>query len=697
MNIFFYQVSRIAKGFCGFAFVSGLLFCNNVSAQCPGQLEVEIEVLTDDYGYEGYWQLTPGGNTCGTATVFAGGNALVGCLGGGIQQQQLGGYGNNLIITEGPWCFNPGSTYSIHYVDEYGDGGFTFRVLVSGFITHVYNGTGTGGTFTFTVNPPPANSAGIFDKVNSTLVQGRYFNPGPNNFEVLVSNYGTAIINSVQYSYQVDSETAVNGEVSGLSIGNYSSQLVTLPAGWIADAEGTYTITINLLGTNGVVDSDVSNNVIESVYVVGPAKPDIISSYINTEHTFTVIASATDNVNKPTDLDFHPQLTNAELWVINAGTAATGGSTVKIDNAGLSTQQEELAQDQNAWHFMSLPTGIAFSDNGNFATSPGVFNANHQPVNPFTGPTLWSSDPAIYAVENPGNGSHIDMLHESPYSQGVAWERKNCFWIFDGFSNDIVRYDFVNDHNPGNDDHSDAIIRRFADEEVLKDPQGVVPSHIEMDADKTWLYVVDNGNRRVIRINTLTGGPGPAPEFAQTEPLAEYSTVTGYTWETVVSTNLLKPCGIALMGNRMLISDFETGDIVIYDISSLPATEVERIETPALGITGIVIGPDGKIFYTDFTGNAVVRVEPGSVGIQTVNATYGIYPNPSGGSLSISGFPAKGIRMNIYNGTGQLVYSENNVTLNSPINPDVANGVYLVNLHDEKGAYLSAFKWVVNK
>ena len=698
MNLFFYLFSRFSKGFSGFAFFAALLFTNTLFGQCPGtQLQVQIEVLTDEYGYEGYWQLTPGGDACGQNTIFEGGNSLVGCLGGGLNLQQPGGYGNNLIITEGPWCFDPGSTYSIHYIDEYGDGGFTFRVLIGGYNAQVYQGTAVGGTYTFTVAPVPANNAGVTGQVNTTLVQGHYFNPGPNNFDVMVFNYGAETINSIQYSYQVDGGTAVTGSVDGLSISNYNSALVTLPAGWIADGEGNYTITINLTGTNNGGDGDLSNNVYESVYVVGPAKPDIISSYINAEHTFTSIAGSIDNVNKPTDLDFHPDLSKAELWITNFGTESSGGSTVKINNTGLSTQQEELAQDQNAWHFMSLPTGIAFSDNGNFATSPGVFNANHQPVNPFTGPSLWSSDPAIYAVENPGNGSHIDMLHESPYSQGIAWETKNCFWVFDGMSSDIVRYDFVNDHNPGNDDHSDGILRRFADEPVLKDPEGIVPSHLEMDAEKTWLYIVDNGNQRVIRINTKTGVAGPAPQFPQTEPLAEYSTVTGYIWETVVSTGLLKPCGIALKGNKMLISDFETGDIIIYDISTLPAIELERIETPASGITGIALGPDGKIFYADYTGNSVVRVEPGSVGVERVNSSYEIYPNPSAGALNISGLPADGMKLNIYNATGQLVYSEANVKMNAATNPDVANGVYLVNLHDEKGTFVSAFKWVVNK
>jgi hypothetical protein len=60
-----------------------------------------------------------------------------------------------------------------------------------------------------------------------------------------------------------------------------------------------------------------------------------------------------------------------------------------------------------------------------------------------------------------GNGSHLDMLHGSPFSMGIAHEVDNVFWVCDDWNKDIVRYDFVGDHGPGNDDHSDAIVNRY--------------------------------------------------------------------------------------------------------------------------------------------------------------------------------------------------------------------------------------------
>jgi hypothetical protein len=44
-----------------------LVLCasNDFHAQCnANEAEVIIEIVTDNYGYEGYWQLTPGGNAC---------------------------------------------------------------------------------------------------------------------------------------------------------------------------------------------------------------------------------------------------------------------------------------------------------------------------------------------------------------------------------------------------------------------------------------------------------------------------------------------------------------------------------------------------------------------------------------------------------------------------------------------------------
>ena len=60
------------------------------------------------------------------------------------------------------------------------------------------------------------------------------------------------------------------------------------------------------------------------------------------------------------------------LWVVNQRIESSGGSTLTIYDAGAPEESFLAREDGNAWHFMSLPTGIAFSENTNFATSPFI-------------------------------------------------------------------------------------------------------------------------------------------------------------------------------------------------------------------------------------------------------------------------------------------------------------------------------------
>ncbi|MCH8904334.1 MAG: hypothetical protein IIA45_10515, partial [Bacteroidetes bacterium] len=135
------------------ALVIGIICCSlsYVAAQCPvGQIEVIIDVEVDQYGSEVYWELVPTGNNCGTGTIFSGGNAAVGCNGGGMKINPAGGYSNNSSNSEGPWCLTEGDDYDIIFVDDFGDGGATFAVKIEGFPAYAFTGTGSNATFTFT-------------------------------------------------------------------------------------------------------------------------------------------------------------------------------------------------------------------------------------------------------------------------------------------------------------------------------------------------------------------------------------------------------------------------------------------------------------------------------------------------------------------------------------------------------------------
>jgi len=66
-----------------FVFAAGsILGTSTANAQCPaGQVNVTVDVTTDQWGYECFWDLTPSGNGCGNGALFTFGNAAVSMIG----------------------------------------------------------------------------------------------------------------------------------------------------------------------------------------------------------------------------------------------------------------------------------------------------------------------------------------------------------------------------------------------------------------------------------------------------------------------------------------------------------------------------------------------------------------------------------------------------------------------------------------
>lgn len=659
-----------------FSLLTLSLITNLSFAQCPtGEVEVTIEIASDDYGYEAYWELVPTGNACGTGTIASGGNAAVGCNGAGTQNQTPGGYANNQTFNEGPWCLQEGACFDIHYKDDWGDGGFEFTVFVNGYeIANFLGQTGMNEVYTFCASEPAQ-----YDMAASSSNLVTYVASGSFDLSTAFYNNGTELITSYDFNYTVDGGAVQTHNVSGSSLQNTQDEVIDHSIPMNLTTNGNYTIQMwadNLNGANP--DGNTANDTLTAYIEVGPGTPNIIDQYLSGPISVDLIAGSNEQVNSPTDLDFHPTLTNKELWVCNKNTEASGGSTVTISNAGMSNQSYVYKQDGNAWHFMSLPTGIAFSQNGNWANSPGVFDANHNGGAPFTGPSLWSSDLTVYAEPSGGNGSHLDMLHLSPECQGICAEKDNVFWVFDGYNGDIVRYDFVEDHGPGASFHGDATAIRFADDAVAKDPANTVVSHMILDGEQKWLYVVDHGNQRVIRIDITTGtDSGVTPSFPMYETVAEYKEYTGYTQENVV-TGLDKPAGIDVIGDRMIVSEYQSGEIIIYDISSMPAVELGTVSTGLNTVQGIKIGPDGHIWFVDQSSNGVYKVNLPEVGLSELTMDLEIYPNPSAGSLNVVLGSEIDANIEILDANGKLIQQKKVTGESTQIHLDVPSGTYFV-------------------
>lgn len=325
------------------------------------------------------------------------------------------------------------------------------------------------------------------------------------------------------------------------------------------------------------------------------------------------LATGIGTVVGPIDLDFNKAegRTN-ELWVLNHGTENTGSSTGIIFNPGEETQSHELRQDGNAWHFMALATALDFSEDGNWGTSQGILDANRRGSN-YTGPSLWPSDLDIYAkVGNPVtpsvNGSHLDMIHQSPYGMGICNLGGSEYFVFDGFHGNLTYYNFGVGHYPGGSDHGDGKVIHFGEVKLSRDPSGTLPGHMEIDADKKWLYVVDTDKKRILKVDVTSGSlkNSPSIPLMNGEPLSLYGEMENVDWAVFAEGNMSKPCGLAIKENRVFVSDNQTGEIICFDTES--GDELGRIATGAESIMGIAIGPNGRLWYVDKNANKVFQV-----------------------------------------------------------------------------------------
>lgn len=337
-----------------------------------------------------------------------------------------------------------------------------------------------------------------------------------------------------------------------------------------------------------------------------------IDGFLTGTPTSTVIGTEADGLDQPVDLDFNrvPGKTD-ELWVLNYG---LGGSSVSIFfHAGTPQQVSQYREDSHNGHFMINCPALAMGANGNFGTVQEVRNSVGNQTSTFMGPVLWMTDTSVFARMYQSNwdagkplGSHIDMLHQSPFSMGIAAEKDNIYWVFDGHNGNLVKYDFAVPHTIGGDDHSDGKVWRYP--EVMLERVPGLPAHMILDSASGWLYIVDNAKQRVIRVNTKSGIKAKTLA-AIDEPLALYWEMKNTTQQVYIDTGLVAPSGIDIMNGRLVVTDNANGDIRIYDATGAKGVYLGKIATGAQNLLGIKIGPDGSLWYVDATANTVTRLE----------------------------------------------------------------------------------------
>ena len=361
--------------------------------------------------------------------------------------------------------------------------------------------------------------------------------------------------------------------------------------------------------TNGSDNSYTNYSTIDAEYV-----PQFGFSFVE-----VIISDTSDNISSPTDLEFHPGRVN-ELWVANK---ATDSITI-VHDTGLDNQTSETRLDVNRNHFLEEVSAISFGSYhpefdwqwGSAQESLNTYNGQGNP-NYFMGPALWPSSLDHFAVENQNNedgllGSHIDMLHESPYGVGIAHDYDNVYWYNDGYYGELVRYDFMMDHDTGGHNHSDGVVHRYS--EIQLNHSYGTPGHMVLDKETDILYISDAGGDRVIWVNTndtTYQTENIMNDSSRLEPLSEYSRISGVEWGVLID-GVNRPSGIALDGDQLFVSLNEDNSIVSYNLNSdgKSAVEVAIINTSASSIMGIEIGPKGHLFYVDNARDEVVRVDP---------------------------------------------------------------------------------------
>lgn len=328
--------------------------------------------------------------------------------------------------------------------------------------------------------------------------------------------------------------------------------------------------------------------------------------------------------------------------------ASLGGGTVEITDpaaaepATSSNDRANLVVDYNAWHFLRRPSAIAFGaselsiepgDPGSidpntgltvltetlvlkntFATCHEHFTGNYTDQPPFIGPTLWTSDPAIYNGRNGNevwsNGSHLDMVHSTPYCMGIAYDDRDLYWTFNGDIGTIDRYDFQVPHVPGHHNHDDGeVTRYFFDDPLARVPD--VPSNLEVAGD--YLYIADTGNGRVVRLNRMAEGTvidtfrtheNLVGDMVEDVPLEE---VIGKSALAAEWGERVEPSGLAVLNeNTLVVANHASGHLTFIR----PSGEIVRTIDTGMGegLGGVTV-LDGVIYFAHMRERRVYRVD----------------------------------------------------------------------------------------
>lgn len=317
----------------------------------------------------------------------------------------------------------------------------------------------------------------------------------------------------------------------------------------------------------------------------------------------STILDSSDGLNGPRDAEFKPEKPG-QLWVVNR----TDHSAVVATDTATDSQSAQKYDGPNSRHFLAKPAALSFGEPGEMATAQQE-NEQTQPDTPedFMGVTLWQ---ATLEDFDGGHASHLDMLHNSPLASGISWEGERKYWVFDGAHGAIAMYDFVEDHGPGGQDHSDGVVRRYIDGELAVE-EGVV-AHVALDRESGLLYIADTGNQRIQVLDTETGEVGDpiSPNYDGTDQ--KY--VDGAESHTLVDgseVELKRPAGLELHDGHLYVSDNQTSTVHAFTLEGEHVDSLDLSEEiPEGGAMGMVFDDEGRLYVVDAEEDEIHQISP---------------------------------------------------------------------------------------
>lgn len=379
---------------------------------------------------------------------------------------------------------------------------------------------------------------------------------------------------------------------------------------WMLGLMGGLTVACGDASTNNPTpagDAGVATDTPPAVVDAGPQGLPVLGRNTHREDAVTVrvIATAEHSLATPRDVAFNPE-SPRELWVANYGDS----SMTILRNAGADDQDFSNRAGPQHTHFMSHVSCLAFGTAGILATAHEEDDFTQGPPPrgtpaDFMGPTLWLSG---YDDFDGGHASHIDMLHNSPNAQGIAWEADNIYWVIDGYHHAITRYDFRAPHEPGGTDHSGALVQRFAEGEVgyLEGVSG----HVEFDHDHDRVYFADPANHRIASLDPskgrMTTTISPNYDGSTQRRMMGAVTTTLFDGATV---GMMAPSGLALSGGNLYVSDNATSRIYAISLAGEVIDWVDlSASVPAGGLQGLTLDEQGRIYVVDSAGDRLLEI-----------------------------------------------------------------------------------------